>query len=492
MVARRWRGVVLFAVVLACAALSPAMAAQKASAKPPPKARPATPLPWRAEGRPSYTLDAVAYPDSSGWQLTVSVRIPPDAVKFVADEDTAHAAQARLRLQLKLSNQYGAKLHESKQEFTMEAKDSTASFGQVVVTRFPVKPGRVQLWAKLQDLKSRKRGIAYIGRKVNEEAQVEGGIDVPEEEAGLRVGNPEFLWITPAGGLDEMLPNPERLFGLFATTLHARIHGEAPDDSLPWRWRARVVRAGQTVAEQRDSTTAPSRALDAIAGLDLSTLPAGGYDLEVQAWRVGGGAPVLRRGHFSIAWQLGAWRRSPRDVEDDVHLLLSEQEEDKFADLEPGEQEDYMEQFWKRRDQTTGTAANEWKATFEERVAFANEHFGYKGMEKGMFTDMGRVYVRYGPPSDIQKEVIPAGDETLVQVVQQIAATEDIPIGNLKVDAFGGDQRPYEIWTYENVVPIPIEVDPERVSDLRRREKVLFLFVDDQGYGHFTLRYSTE
>ncbi len=97
MVAWRRPGVVLFAVVLACATLTPAMAAQKASAKPPPKARPATPLPWRAEGRPSYTLDAVAYPDSSGWQLAVSVRIPPDAVKFVADEDTAHAAQARLR-----------------------------------------------------------------------------------------------------------------------------------------------------------------------------------------------------------------------------------------------------------------------------------------------------------------------------------------------------------------------------------------------------------
>jgi GWxTD domain-containing protein len=179
-------------------------------------------------------------------------------------------------------------------------------------------------------------------------------------------------------------------------------------------------------------------------------------------------------------------------VEDELHFLLSDEEEGTFSAMQPGEQERFLDEFWKRRDPTPDTAENEWRRMFAERVAYANEHFGYRGLEKGMFTDMGRVYVRYGPPSDIQKQVVPAGDKTLLQMVQELAATEDMPMGNVRVKGFGGDLRPFEVWIYEGVVPLPIEVDPERVIQARRRERLVFLFVDEQGYGRYVLRYSTE
>ena len=56
----------------------------------------------------------------------------------------------------------------------------------------------------------------------------------------------------------------------------------------------------------------------------------------------------------------------------------------------------------------------------------------------------------------------------------------------------GGDQRPYEVWIYEGEIPLPFDVDPETIAQRGSKRRLVFLFVDEQGLGTFTLRYSTE
>jgi GWxTD domain-containing protein len=454
------------------------------------------PLPWQAEGRPSFTVDAASHPDSAGWRLDVFVRIPPEPLGFILQDGEN---RARVRLTIRLENRFGAKLHDSRQEFDITRAEQVSGFGHVVTTRFPVKPGEHRLEVRLEDLHSRRRGLAYLGRNVPQSAEVEGPVVVPGAQAEVELGDLKFLWQSPtadsaalAAGAPRTIPNPERLFGLFATQLRAAFVAEgAASDQRPWRWHARVQR-GKDVVANSESSQGPAARLEGLVDLDISTLPPGGYELELKVWREGSEAAAARRGRFSIAWLPESWQRSPTEVEDEVHFLFDEDAERSFVKMMPGEQEAFLEDFWKRRDPSPETADNELRATFMERVAYANEHFGYKKIEKGMFTDMGRVFIRYGLPSDIEKEVIPAGDRTLTQVVQELALTEDTPIGNVRPKGSGGDLRPFELWTYDNVIPLPLEVDPERVANIRRRDKIVFLFVDEQGYGHYTLRYTTE
>jgi len=108
-----------------------------------------------------------------------------------------------------------------------------------------------------------------------------------------------------------------------------------------------------------------------------------------------------------------------------------------------------------------------------------------------MFTDMGRVFVRYGEPSDIEHEVIPTGDETLRQVLEELTYTENREIGGIHPQGLGGDQRPYEVWVYEGTIPTPLDVDPNGPRNVRHK-RLVFLFVDDQGHGDYRLRYSNE
>jgi GWxTD domain-containing protein len=253
-----------------------------------------------------------------------------------------------------------------------------------------------------------------------------------------------------------------------------------------------VDRDGRLVAEQ-ESTAAPSRRLDGVTTLDLAHEPAGGYDLEIKAWQEGDPGALLRRAHFSVAWQRETWLRSPRDIEDAVHFLLSADDEDAFARLHPGEQERYLEDFWRARDPSPETAENEARETFAERVRYADRNFGRAGIGRGMFSDMGRVYIRYGPPAEVYRQVLPAGDETLREMVGQLEVSEDRPIsGDINRRGLGGDIRPFEVWIYEGDIPLPPDADPRVQATGQRKRRLVFLFVDEHGLGDLRLRYSTE
>ena len=242
---------------------------------------------------------------------------------------------------------------------------------------------------------------------------------------------------------------------------------------------------------ERESTAAAGRWLAGDVLMDISTIPAGGYDLEIKAWQEGDTGALLRRSHFSIAWQEASWLRNARDIEDDVHLLLGAEAEEAFVQLHPGEQERFLDDFWRLRDPTPGTAENEARKDFLARVERANEMFSRLGIGRGMFSDMGRVYIRYGEPSERLHQVIPTGDETLTQVIQQLSLTEDRPIGEVARKGPGGDPRPFEVWIYEGEIPQPPDADP-RAPLHTRHHRLVFLFVDEQGLGTYNLRYSTE
>ena len=62
------------------------------------------------------------------------------------------------------------------------------------------------------------------------------------------------------------------------------------------------------------------------------------------------------------------------------------------------EREQFIEQFWLRRDPTPDTAENEFKEEHYRRIAYANER--YASGIPGWKTDRGRIYITFGPPDE--------------------------------------------------------------------------------------------
>lgn len=88
-------------------------------------------------------------------------------------------------------------------------------------------------------------------------------------------------------------------------------------------------------------------------------------------------------------------------LKEDVRYIIADEERAVFEQLTTAEEkEQFIEQFWFRRDPNPLTAENEYKEEHYRRIAYANEHF--RSGKPGWLTDRGRIYIIHGPPADIE------------------------------------------------------------------------------------------
>lgn len=90
-------------------------------------------------------------------------------------------------------------------------------------------------------------------------------------------------------------------------------------------------------------------------------------------------------------------------LQEEVLYLSTPEEKETFLTLNTDTQRDqFIEQFWKRRDPTPGTEINEFKDEHYRRIKYANERFAKD--VPGWQTDRGRIYIVMGPPDEIETD----------------------------------------------------------------------------------------
>ncbi len=105
---------------------------------------------------------------------------------------------------------------------------------------------------------------------------------------------------------------------------------------------------------------------------------------------------------------------------------------------------EFLYKFWKKRDPYPETEVNEFKNEYMKRIDYCNSKFGAFNKE-GYNTDRGRIYLKYGPPDEIDRYP-----------------------NELNV-------KPYEIWHYQSI-----------------EGGVVFIFGDITGYSDYELLHSTK
>lgn len=83
-----------------------------------------------------------------------------------------------------------------------------------------------------------------------------------------------------------------------------------------------------------------------------------------------------------------------------LSYIASSEEMDWLRALAPEQQAQGWEEFWRRRDPSPETARNEMQLEFFRRVRYAERHF--QGFGPGWRSDMGRIYIKFGPPDQIE------------------------------------------------------------------------------------------
>ena len=85
----------------------------------------------------------------------------------------------------------------------------------------------------------------------------------------------------------------------------------------------------------------------------------------------------------------------------DAAYIITKEEKRAFDALTTDEErENFIENFWRRRDPNPDTEENEYREEYYERIAYANQH--YTSGIPGWKTDRGRIYIAWGKPDSVE------------------------------------------------------------------------------------------
>ncbi len=103
------------------------------------------------------------------------------------------------------------------------------------------------------------------------------------------------------------------------------------------------------------------------------------------------------------------WREGP------VRYIITRSEDKEYLQLDTEEaRRRFIEAFWRRRDPSPGTPGNEYRATFWQRVRRADSLYGKETPKPGWLTDMGKIYVLFGPPDEVSSDPVAEGRRGII------------------------------------------------------------------------------
>jgi GWxTD domain-containing protein len=132
--------------------------------------------------------------------------------------------------------------------------------------------------------------------------------------------------------------------------------------------------------------------------------------------------------------------------DEDVRWIITDEEAKAFKSLANDEERDqFIEQFWLRRNPNPDSPDNEFRDQHYARIAYADEHFA--AGKPGWMTDRGHIYIAYGKPDSIDSH--PSG------------GSYDRPM-----EEGGGNTStfPFEVWHYRYLPGVGDNIDIEFVD----------------------------
>ena len=387
--------------------------------------------PLRADQPPDFTADLVLSLDGEGHPaMGVSVTVPHQGLQWVrlqtpeADARFAAAIEIAVSFRPRRGGQLRGDVWERR--VVVGSFEVTRSPRAAIVERrtLEVPPGSFKVSVTVRDLNAGTESRATDHLTVPDYSRVPVGF--ADLELGVSDSNRVFR------------PIATRVFGPDVGRLAARA---AMFDRRPGAWprhytfRYRVLDdVGQKLKEGSTEVTMSRSAEPVIIGPVDADLFVGPYVFEVELvegrsrWRVERSFEIEESG-------------PPRGAEfermlEPMSYIASSDEIEHLRGLPADQQAAGWDLFWRRRDPTPDTPRNEALIEFIRRLHYAERHF--QGYGPGWRSDMGRIYIRYGPPDQIESR----------------APTTDSP--------------QLEVWYYHN--------------PFRR-----FVFGDREGFGRFVL-----
>ncbi len=227
-------------------------------------------------------------------------------------------------------------------------------------------------------------------------------------------------------GGKSVMPNPSRHYRYHNSFLYVyyEVYNLLPPDSASSTFQYEYTIADSSgdslIVTPPKSVQKPGTSCVKMQTLDIRGLESEKYLLSVKTTDPATGQSYIGRTEFYVSppGPLLATRHlpmTPDDIKryrDQIKYLASPEELKLYDQLAPEGKEKFVLNFWRSKDPTPETTENEYMQDYFSRIDYANKHF--KGKDGGMNSDMGRVFIIYGQPDDIERHVMEIGKKPYI------------------------------------------------------------------------------
>jgi GWxTD domain-containing protein len=380
-------------------------------------------FPVQGSASPKYWLDAGFFKQNS--QQTRIELYYSIAIKELQFRDVSGEKLASFVMSISVSDKQGRTVFSDKRRKGARGGKEPAStdetVGLVDQFSFSLAPGEYRLEAKLNDEN------AGTSNTINGHMLVpafSGYFAVSEPQLSLTVqsdlSNPTFV-----KGNVSVVPNASRRYRYHDASMP--FFYEMYFDSSRTTANSGVVYAYYSVTDQAGDTLLYIPKQKAIrtgayaarvAGLDVRGLEKGEHRLQIMLTDSASGQTAFSQKRFWIHAPVTAQitlPTTPADLKryrDQIKYLASRDELRIFDALDAAGKANFVLNFWRMRDTTPETPENEYMQNVFARIDYCMKNF--KGKENGLNCDMGRVFVFYGQPDDIETHTWETGSKPYI------------------------------------------------------------------------------
>jgi GWxTD domain-containing protein len=346
--------------------------------------------PLRPAVPPYFSADAAVSLDSTGRAaLGVSITVPFSQLQWIR-VGAAYACRVEFMVvfepKKKGARQYGDIWEE---RLGVPSFSMTNSSTRIVTARrtFQVAPGKYRVRVAVRDHNAGLESVA------NDDVEVRDYTKEPVGFADLELGLVDSAGFTPV---------PTRRFGIDVSRLATRavLFDRRPGDwprSYSFRYRIQDENGAEVVTGESNVSLHRS-AEPVVLRPHRSDLFLGAYVFEVEL--VEGRSRWVVERSFEVEESGPPRGREFQRMLEPLSYIAEADEIEYLRALPEADQARGWDEFWKRRDPTPETQRNEVQLEFFRRVRHAETHF--QGFGPGWRSDMGRIYIRHGPPDQIE------------------------------------------------------------------------------------------
>jgi GWxTD domain-containing protein len=390
-----------------------------------------------ADAPGSLNLDAISVagqmPGES--RLDVFLQVGYENLSFVKQEA---AYRASYEITLSILDSAGTLVSEKlwTEEVKVATFEETVSSNSYALLQrvFQVRPGLYRISAGVRDLETKR--TRNVGRQL---LVSDYGRDSVMLSDLLLISR-----LTLKGEARSIVPAVSPNLGLVADPVHffLEAYNRGKVDSVDFVISAIDAKGDAVLTRDTVDVLRPGRN-ERILQFPHGTLPLGDYRLVVRLRKHEPGKedpPSLATTNRTFVIRWAGLPRTIKDLDlaiDQARYIARDDEYSLMKDAKnPEEKQQRFLEFWKKRDPNPNTPRNEKMEEYYARVEYANRTFRH--YIDGWRTDMGMVYVMFGPPNDVSRH------------------------------PFDVDSKPYEIWRYYD-----LDYD--------------FVFLDQTGFGDYRL-----